>query len=71
MKRARMKTTTESRASAISDWTNLVATKRISRRRRASRAYFEEASASTKRSYMTVPGFHLPSVLEVAYAECR
>ena len=35
------------------------------------RLYFEEASWSTKRSYITVPGFHLPRVLDVAYAECR
>src|SRR5262245_3303344 len=30
--------------------------------------YFEDASSSMNRSYMTPPGFHLPSVLDAAYA---
>ena len=62
---ARMKTTTERMARATSDWRTRDRTKRITARA-SPRRYFPEASWSKKRSYMTEPGFHLPSVLEVA-----
>src|SRR5947199_9558960 len=66
-------------ARATSDCTRRESTKRsMSRDRRSldgpsgTHGYFlPDASSSKKRSYMTEPGFHLPSVLDAAYGEGR
>src|SRR5713101_6432492 len=55
-------TTTEMMASATSDWSSRAP---MNWSTRPGAGYLPEASWSMKRSYMTVPGFHLPSVLEV------
>ena len=53
-------------ARAASDWRRRVRTNRATPAQR-----FDEASSSMKKSYITVPGFHLPSVFDAAYGECR
>ena len=64
--RASTNTTTERMARAASDWRRRVRTNRATPAQR-----FDEASSSRKKSYITVPGFHLPSVFDAAYGECR
>jgi hypothetical protein len=54
-------TTTERMARAASDWTRRVRTNRATPAQR-----FDEASSSRKKSYITVPGFHLPSDFDAA-----
>ena len=49
-----------------SDWSRRVRTNRATPAQR-----LDEASSSMKKSYITEPGFHLPSVFDVAYGECR
>ena len=63
--RARMKTTIDKIAKATSDCKKRARTKRITGAASPG-PYFDEASWSKKRSYITVPGFHLPSVFDVA-----
>jgi hypothetical protein len=63
--RARMKTTTDKIARATSDWKSRARTKRITGAASPD-PYFDAASWSMKRSYITVPTVHLGSVFEVA-----
>ena len=69
-------TTTEMMASATSDCSSRRADEPDGERREHAglarrQRYLPEASWSKKRSYMTVPVFHLPSLLDVAYGEWR